>query len=143
MQRGSYAQYAVVPAWQLVKVPATLGLDLAAAAMLQGMTAHYLTHSTFPLQNGQTCLVHAAAGGAGQLVVQMAKRRGARVIGTVGSAAKAEIAREAGADETILQRAGLGRRNPPPHRRPRRRRRLRLRRRPRLWAHWTACAPAA
>lgn len=102
MQRGSYAQYAVVPAWQLVKVPEKLGLDLAAAAMLQGMTAHYLTHSTFPLQNGQTCLVHAAAGGAGQLVVQMAKRRGARVIGTVGSAEKAEIAREVGVDETIL-----------------------------------------
>lgn len=102
MQRGSYAQYAVVPAWQLVKVPSGLGLDLAAAAMLQGMTAHYLTHSTFPLQSGQTCLVHAAAGGAGQLVVQMAKRRGARVIGTVGNAEKAAIAREAGADETIL-----------------------------------------
>jgi NADPH2:quinone reductase len=102
MARGSYAQYAVVPAWQLVKVPAGLDLGLAAAAMLQGMTAHYLTHSTFPLQHGQTCLVHAAAGGAGQLVVQMAKRRGARVIGTVGNAEKAEIAREIGADETIL-----------------------------------------
>ena len=102
MQRGSYAQYAVVPAWQLVKVPASLDLSLAAAAMLQGMTAHYLTHSTFPLQPGQTCLVHAAAGGAGQIVVQMAKRRGARVIGTVGSPAKAEIAREIGADEVIL-----------------------------------------
>ncbi|MBL8238472.1 MAG: quinone oxidoreductase [Bryobacterales bacterium] len=102
MQRGSYAQYAVVPSWQLVKVPAGLGLDLAAASMLQGMTAHYLTHSTFPLQNGQTCLVHAAAGGAGQLVVQMAKRRGARVIGTVGSEAKAAIAREVGVDDAIL-----------------------------------------
>ena len=102
MARGSYAQYAVVPAWQLVKLPAGLDLSLAAAAMLQGMTAHYLTHSTFPLQHGQTCLVHAAAGGAGQLVVQMAKRRGARVIGTVGSAEKAAIAKEIGADETIL-----------------------------------------
>lgn len=102
MQRGSYAQYAVVPAWQLVKVPAGLGLDLAAAAMLQGMTAHYLTHSTFPLRDGQTCLVHAAAGGAGQMVVQLAKRRGARVIGTVGSEAKAAIAADAGADEVIL-----------------------------------------
>ena len=102
MARGSYAQYAVVPAWQLVRVPAGLDLSLAAAAMLQGMTAHYLTHSTFPLQNGQTCLVHAAAGGAGQLVVQMAKRRGARVIGTVGSAEKAAIAKDIGADETIL-----------------------------------------
>jgi NADPH2:quinone reductase len=102
MQRGSYAQFAIVPSWQLVKVPAGLSLDIAAAAMLQGMTAHYLTHSTFPLQDGQTCLVHAAAGGAGQLVVQMAKRRRARVIATVGSQAKAAIAREAGADEIIL-----------------------------------------
>lgn len=101
MQRGSYAQYAIVPAWQLVKVPAGLGLDLAAAAMLQGMTAHYLTHSTFPLQNGQTCLVHAAAGGAGQLVIQLAKKRGARVIGTVGSDEKAAIASDCGADEVI------------------------------------------
>lgn len=102
MQRGSYAQYACVPSWQLVKVPANLGLDLAAAAMLQGMTAHYLTHSTFPLQNGHTCLIHAAAGGAGQMVVQMAKKRGARVIGTVGSEAKAAIAKEVGADEVLL-----------------------------------------
>jgi len=100
--RGSYAEYAVVPAWQLVKVPAGVADDLAAAAMLQGMTAHYLTHSTFPLQQGQTCLVHAAAGGAGQCIVQMAKRRGARVIATVGSEAKAELARESGADEVIL-----------------------------------------
>jgi NADPH:quinone reductase len=100
--RGSYAEYAVAPAWQLVKVPAGVSDALAAAAMLQGMTAHYLTHSTYPLQNGQTCLVHAAAGGAGQCVVQMAKRRGARVIATVGTAAKAELAREAGADEVIL-----------------------------------------
>ncbi len=100
--RGSYAEYAVVPAWQLVKVPAGVTDALAAAAMLQGMTAHYLTHSTFPLQQGQTCLVHAAAGGAGQCVVQMAKRRGARVIATVGTEAKAELAREAGADEVIL-----------------------------------------
>ncbi|MCX6606182.1 MAG: quinone oxidoreductase [Acidobacteria bacterium] len=100
--RGSYAEYAVVPAWQLVKVPTGVTDSLAAAAMLQGMTAHYLTHSTFPLQQGQTCLVHAAAGGAGQCIVQMAKRRGARVIATVGSEAKAELAREAGADEVIL-----------------------------------------
>lgn len=100
--RGSYAEYAVVPAWQLVKVPAGVTDALAAAAMLQGMTAHYLTHSTFPLQQGQTCLVHAAAGGAGQCLVQMAKRRGARVIATVGTEAKAELAREAGADEVIL-----------------------------------------
>lgn len=101
MQRGSYAQYAVIPAWQLVKVPNGVDLAIAAASMLQGMTAHYLTHSTFPLQPGQSCLVHAAAGGAGQLVVQLAKRRGARVIGTAGSASKCEIAREAGADEVI------------------------------------------
>jgi NADPH2:quinone reductase len=100
--RGSYAEYAVAPAWQLVKVPAGVSDALAAAAMLQGMTAHYLTHSTFPLQHGQTCLVHAAAGGAGQCIVQMAKRRGARVIATVGTPAKAELAREAGADEVIL-----------------------------------------
>lgn len=100
--RGSYAQYAVVPAWQLVKVPDALSLELAAAAMLQGMTAHYLTHSTFPLQSGQTCLIHAAAGGAGQMIVQMAKLRGARVIGTAGNADKAAIAREAGADEVLL-----------------------------------------
>ncbi|MBM3754351.1 MAG: quinone oxidoreductase [Acidobacteria bacterium] len=102
MQRGSYAQYAVVPAWQLVKVPEKLTLDRAAAVMLQGMTAHYLTHSTFPLQQGQSCLVHAAAGGAGQMVVQLAKKRGARVIATVGSESKAELARDAGADEVIL-----------------------------------------
>lgn len=100
--RGSYAEYAVAPAWQLVKVPAGVSDALAAAAMLQGMTAHYLTHSTFPLQQGQTCLVHAAAGGAGQCIVQMAKRRGARVIATVGTPAKAELAREAGADDVIL-----------------------------------------
>jgi NADPH2:quinone reductase len=102
MQRGAYAQYAVLPAWQLVKVPEKLSLEKASALMLQGMTAHYLTHSTFPLQQGQCCLVHAAAGGAGQMVVQLAKRRGARVIATVGSEAKAEIAREVGADEVIL-----------------------------------------
>lgn len=102
MQRGSYAEYAVVPSWQLVKVPTGVNDELAAAAMLQGMTAHYLTHSTFPLQAGQTCLVHAAAGGAGQCIVQMAKRRGARVLATVGSPDKAELARQAGADEIIL-----------------------------------------
>lgn len=100
--RGAYAEYAVTPAWQLVKIPAGVSGELAAAAMLQGMTAHYLTHSTFPLEQGHTCLVHAAAGGAGQCIVQMAKRRGARVIATVGSAAKAELARQAGADEVIL-----------------------------------------
>lgn len=102
MQRGSYAEYAVVPSWQLVKMPQGLDYSQGAAAMLQGMTAHYLTHSTWPLKPGDTCLVHAAAGGAGLLIVQMAKMRGATVIGTTSTAAKAEKAREAGADHMIL-----------------------------------------
>ena len=102
MARGSYAEYAVVPAAQLVKLPAHLDFSTAAAAMLQGMTAHYLTHSTFPLKSGDTCLVHAAAGGAGGLIVQMAKMLGARVFGTVSTQAKAEIARSHGADEVIF-----------------------------------------
>ncbi len=102
MARGSYAQYAVVPEAVLVKIPAHVDFELAAAAMLQGMTAHYLTHSTYPLQSGETCLVHAAAGGAGGLIVQMAKMRGARVLGTVSTAEKAKVARDHGADETIL-----------------------------------------
>jgi NADPH2:quinone reductase len=102
MARGSYAQYAVVPGWQLVKVPDHTDLNSAAAAMLQGMTAHYLTHSTFPLKPGQTCLVHAAAGGAGRLIVQLAKMRGARVLGTTSTEAKAELARQAGIDEVIF-----------------------------------------
>jgi NADPH2:quinone reductase len=104
MSRGSYAEFAAVPAHLLVHVPDGLDLKQAAAAMLQGMTAHYLTHSTFPIEKGQTALVHAAAGGTGRLVSQMAKMRGARVIGTAGSPAKAEIARKAGADEVILYR---------------------------------------
>ena len=82
MSRGSYAQYAVVPAWQLVKIPASVDFNTAAAVILQGMTAHYLTHSTYPLKPGDTCLIHAAAGGTGQLVVQMAKMLGAHVIAT-------------------------------------------------------------
>jgi len=98
--QGSYAEYAIVPAARLVPVPAGVGLDLAAAVMLQGMTAHYLAASTFPLNPGDTALVHAAAGGVGQLLVQIAKRRGARVIGTA-SAAKLDLARAAGADEVI------------------------------------------
>ncbi len=102
MSRGSYAEYAAVPAWQLVKVPDQMDLKSAAAAMLQGMTAHYLTHSTFALKPGQTCLVHAAAGGAGRLIVQMAKMRGARVLGTTSTEAKAELARQAGIDEVIF-----------------------------------------
>lgn len=101
MQRGSYAEYAVVPAWQLVAIPAALSFQQAAAAMLQGMTAHYLTHSTFPLAPGHTALIHAAAGGAGRLAVQMAKKRGARVFGTVSTEAKAHLARSAGCDEVI------------------------------------------
>ncbi len=102
MARGSYAEYAVVPSAQLVKIPGHVDFKMAAAAMLQGMTAHYLTHSTFPLKAGDTCLVHAAAGGAGGLIVQMAKNIGARVFGTVSTAEKARIAKEAGADEVIL-----------------------------------------
>jgi NADPH2:quinone reductase len=102
MARGSYAQYAVVPAAVLVKIPDHLDYTTAAAAMLQGMTAHYLTHSTYALKSGDTCLVHAAAGGAGGLIVQMAKMLGARVFGTVSTEEKAQIARGHGADETIL-----------------------------------------
>jgi NADPH2:quinone reductase len=102
MQQGAYAQFAVVPAWKLVPVPEAIELTVAAATMLQGMTAHYLASSTFPLQPGQTALVLAAAGGVGLLLTQIAKRRGARVIGAVSTAAKAELARRAGADEVIL-----------------------------------------
>src|SRR6478672_11694153 len=101
MARGSYAEYAVVPAAVLVKLPETITFQQAAAVMLQGMTAHYLTHSTYPLKRGDTCLVHAAAGGAGLLIVQMAKARGARVFGTVSTEAKAQLARQNGADEVI------------------------------------------
>jgi NADPH2:quinone reductase len=102
MARGSYAEYAVVPAWQLVKIPAAVDFQTAAAAMLQGMTAHYLTHSTYPLKSGDSCLIHAAAGGTGRLLVQMAKMRGARVIATVGNDEKARQAKQAGADEVII-----------------------------------------
>jgi NADPH2:quinone reductase len=102
MARGSHAEYAVLPAWQLVKVPDGIDLKVAAAAMLQGMTAHYLTHSTYPLKKGDTALLHAAAGGAGLLIVQMAKMLGARLIGTVSTDAKAALAKEAGADEIIF-----------------------------------------
>jgi NADPH:quinone reductase len=101
MARGSYAEYAAVPAAQLVLIPEGVDFQTAAAAMLQGMTAHYLTHSTYPLKKGDTCLVHAAAGGAGGLTVQMAKMLGARVFGTVSTEEKARIARAHGADETI------------------------------------------
>lgn len=99
---GSYAEYTLVPAAKLVRVPAGMDLNLAAAAMLQGMTAHYLLYSTFVLKAEDTLLVHAAAGGVGLLLVQMAKRIGARVFGTVGSEEKAALARAAGADEVIF-----------------------------------------
>ncbi len=102
MTRGSYAEYALVPAAQLVAIPENLDFQTAAAAMLQGMTAHYLTHSTHPLKSGDACLVHAAAGGAGGLIVQMARMLGARVFGTVSTEEKARVARQHGADETIL-----------------------------------------
>jgi NADPH2:quinone reductase len=99
---GSYAEQALVPAAVAVRLPAAVDARVAAAALLQGMTAHYLCASTYPLKPGETCLVHAAAGGVGLLLVQMAKHRGARVIGTVGSEEKARLAREAGAAEVVL-----------------------------------------
>jgi NADPH2:quinone reductase len=102
MARGSYAEYALVPAAQLVKLPPGLDFQTAAAIMLQGMTAHYLTHSTYALKSGDACLVHAAAGGAGGLIVQMAKMLGARVFGTVSTEEKAAVARQHGVDEAIL-----------------------------------------
>ena len=102
MTRGSYAEYAIVPAAMLVKVPQGVEMDTAAACMLQGMTAHYLTHSTFQLKKGETALVHAAAGGTGRLIVQMATKLGARVISTVGSEAKAELTKSDGASDAIL-----------------------------------------
>lgn len=98
---GSYAEYAVVPAVKLVPVPDDIDAKSAAGIMLQGMTAHYLSHSTYPLQKGDTALVHAAAGGVGLLLVQVAKLLGAKVIGTVSTQAKADLARRAGADEII------------------------------------------
>ena len=102
MARGSYAEYAVVPAWQLVKLPGNVDFQTGAAAMLQGMTAHYLTHSTYALKAGETCLIHAAAGGVGLLLVQMAKMLGATVIGTVGTEEKAKLAKDTGADEVVI-----------------------------------------
>ena len=99
---GSYAEYAAVPADRLVHVPDKITDQQAAAAMLQGMTAHYLVNSTYPLKKGETALIHAAAGGVGLLLVQMTKNIGARAIGTVGTEEKAKLAREAGADEVIL-----------------------------------------
>jgi len=99
---GSYAEYALVSAASLVKVPAGLTMEQAAAAMLQGMTAHYLAYSTHPLKAGETALIHAGAGGVGLLLTQIAKRIGARVITTVSTEEKAELSREAGASDVIL-----------------------------------------
>jgi NADPH2:quinone reductase len=98
---GSYAEFFSVPSWHLFKLPATVNYQIAAAVMLQGMTAHYLTHGTYAVTSHDTVLVHAAAGGTGLLLVQMAKMQGARVIGTVSTEAKARLACEAGADATI------------------------------------------
>jgi NADPH2:quinone reductase len=102
MVLGSYAEYAIVAADRLVKIPAGISYEQAAAAMLQGMTAHYASHDTYPLKKGETALVHAAAGGVGLLLVQMAHAIGARVIGTVSTQDKAKLALEAGADDVIL-----------------------------------------
>jgi NADPH:quinone reductase len=104
MLRGSYAEYCLLPAGRLVPVPDDLGLTDAAAAMLQPITAHYLTRSTYPLGPGTSCLVHAAAGGVGLLLCQMAAAAGAHVIGTVSTPAKALLALEAGARDVILYR---------------------------------------
>lgn len=101
-QVGSYAEQVVIDASRLVPVPEGVDLKLAAAVMLQGMTAHYLTHSTFPLKEGDVALVQAAAGGVGLLLVQLAKKRGAQVIGTTSTEEKAALVREAGADEVVL-----------------------------------------
>lgn len=102
MSPGSYAEYQSVPAGRLVRIPEGVDFQAAAAAMLQGMTAHYLTTSTYPLKKGDKALIHAAAGGVGLLLIQIVKRIGAKAIGTVSTEAKAKLAREAGADEVIL-----------------------------------------
>jgi NADPH2:quinone reductase len=99
---GSYAEKAVVPAHRLVKVPPGMSLDISVALMAQGLMAYALSHLTFALRPGHTCIVHAAAGGVGSLLTQMAKNAGAKVIATVSTAQKAELARDAGADEVIL-----------------------------------------
>lgn len=102
MSLGAYAEQAAVPAWKLVVLPSDVDFDTAAAVMVQGLTAHYLTHSSYPIQPGEVILAHAAAGGVGLLLVQIAKMLGATVIATVSTEAKAELARQAGADEIIL-----------------------------------------
>jgi NADPH2:quinone reductase len=99
---GAYAEFAAVPAGRLVRLPDGVSTTDGAAAMLQGMTAHYLINTTYPLKKGETALIHAAAGGVGLLLVQMAKNIGAHVIGTAGTEEKAKLAREAGADEVIV-----------------------------------------
>lgn len=104
LARGSYAQFAIAPAWRVVKVPHGVPLEQATALMLQGLTAHYLSRSAFALERGRSCLVHAAAGGVGQLLTQLAKARGATVFGTAGSAEKVRIARERGCDHVIAYR---------------------------------------
>lgn len=98
----SYAEYACLPSWRVIPVPVGISSQQAAAIMVQGLTAHYLVFSTFPIEKNHTALIHAAAGGVGHLLVQMAKLRGARVIGTVSSKEKATLARELGADDVIL-----------------------------------------
>ena len=102
MARGSYAEYAAVPQSLLVPLPDDVTFEQGAAALLQGMTAHYLAHSTFPLKAGQTCLIHAAAGGVGLLLVQIAKILGATVIGTASTEEKSHLAKDHGADHMIL-----------------------------------------
>jgi NADPH:quinone reductase len=102
MPRGAYAEYASVPAKFIVALPEAVSFENAASIMLQGMTAHYLLRSTFPLQSGQTCLIHAAAGGTGLLLVQIAKLLGATVIGTVSTEEKRQLAKQNGADHVIL-----------------------------------------
>jgi NADPH:quinone reductase len=102
MRIGAYAEYAIVPAWTLVPLPDSISTQEAAAVLLQGLTAHYLCYSTYPLRAGEAALIHAAAGGVGLLLVQIAKGLGARIIGTVSTEEKAQLAREAGADEIIF-----------------------------------------
>jgi len=102
MEIGSYAEYSLVPAWKLVPLPDAVDAQMGAASMLQGLTAHYLCHSTYPLKQADVALVHAAAGGVGLLLIQMARRLGAKVIGTVSTREKAMLAKNAGADEVIL-----------------------------------------
>lgn len=101
MERGSYAEYAVVPAWKLLSLPDEVDFITGAQLVLQGLTAHYLTRSTYVLNSDSTCLVHAAGGGTGTLIVQIAKLMGARVIGTVSNQKKAQRAKEAGCDHII------------------------------------------